>query len=105
MGAYDTKDVKVDVEDAAGPSEDLSNPIQGDTTELDRDVFVPFPIELENLEDEDKILRMRSILVGAMLGGVVNAANVYLGMSINSNLHYTCQKLKHNPSQKGSRLV
>ena len=62
-------------------------------------------MELESLEDEDKILRMRSRLVGAVLGGVVNAANVYLGISINPNLHYTCQKLKHDPSQQGSRLA
>lgn len=54
---------------------------QSETIVLGQDLFQPFPVdeELEQMEDEDNILRVRCIFVGAVLGGVVNAANLYLG--------------------------
>lgn len=56
----------------AGESEDA---------QLIADLYSPFPVnpQLEANEDEDNILRIHAIVVGAILGGVVNAANVYLG--------------------------
>ncbi|KAF7549350.1 hypothetical protein G7Z17_g6434 [Cylindrodendrum hubeiense] len=46
-----------------------------------RDLYEPFE-EHDSLrsEDEENIMRIRSIFVGAILGAVVNAANVYLGL-------------------------
>lgn len=48
---------------------------------LEYDMFEPFPVNpsLEAFQAEHNILRLRSIVVGAMLGGIINAANVYLG--------------------------
>ena len=45
------------------------------------DAFSPFPVDplVDDLEDEGNILRLRSIVVGAILGAVSNAANVYIG--------------------------
>ncbi|GKT97689.1 OPT oligopeptide transporter [Colletotrichum tofieldiae] len=44
-------------------------------------LFDPFPTgDMPQEEDETNILRIRSILLGAILGGIVNAANVYLGL-------------------------
>jgi len=41
------------------------------------DPFIPFP---ESEVEEGRILSLRAILVGAILGGLVNASNVYLGL-------------------------
>lgn len=58
--------------------------IQDGTSEFEPpivDPYVPLPDDPrpEATEDEDNILRIRAIFVGAILGGVVNAANLYLG--------------------------
>jgi hypothetical protein len=41
------------------------------------DPFIPFP---ETGIEEERILSVRAIVVGCILGGLVNASNVYLGM-------------------------
>lgn len=58
-----------------------------------QDPYVPLPVDfdLEMAEDEENILRIRSIFVGAMLGGVVNAANLYLGGCLWSSTCPPCQ--------------
>lgn len=43
------------------------------------DLFVPFP-EVKGLEPEGNPLTVRAVLVGIILGSLVNASNVYLGM-------------------------
>lgn len=54
----------------------------GEVLLTEEDLFVPFPVDetLESLETGRRILRTRSVFVGVLLGGIVNAANVYLGM-------------------------
>lgn len=56
--------------------------IQGEVLLAEKDLFEPFPVDetLESLEAGRRILRVRSVFVGVLLGGIVNAANVYLGM-------------------------
>lgn len=50
--------------------------------ELETDPFVPFPIDpLAPVETHNQILTVRAIVVGCILGGLVNASNVYLGTS------------------------
>ncbi|KAJ4180047.1 hypothetical protein NW755_012087 [Fusarium falciforme] len=54
----------------------------GEVLLTEEDLFMPFPIDetLESLETGRRILRTRSVFVGVLLGGIVNAANVYLGL-------------------------
>lgn len=48
--------------------------------ELESDPFVPFPVDSTvPVEPHDRILTIRAITVGCILGGLVNASNVYLG--------------------------
>jgi hypothetical protein len=43
------------------------------------DLYKPFPID-DTIAVEDNILTIRSVLVGIILGSLVNASNLYLGM-------------------------
>lgn len=45
------------------------------------DPFIPFPDD-DSIphEENSQILTIRAVLVGCILGGLVNASNVYLGM-------------------------
>lgn len=85
-----TKTVTVDiVNDKIPPDEgDGSHSIAmpGEVLLTEEDLFVPFPVDetLESLEADRGILRVRSVFVGVLLGGIVNAANVYLGMYMKS---------------------
>lgn len=45
------------------------------------DPFVPFPHD-PGVPEENNILRIRSIVLGCILGALVNASNVYLGESL-----------------------
>lgn len=47
---------------------------------LESDPFVPFPVDPNApVEPYDRILTIRALAVGCILGGLVNASNVYLG--------------------------
>lgn len=46
----------------------------------------PFPESLD-APIEDKQLTVRSVLVGCILGGIVAASNIYLGLKVS---HYQC---------------
>jgi len=49
-------------------------------SEPDFDFFVPFPVaEGAPEETHSQILTIRAVVVGCILGGLVNASNVYLG--------------------------
>lgn len=43
------------------------------------DLYKPFPID-PNLTHEEHILTIRAVVVGLVLGSLVNCSNVYLGM-------------------------
>jgi hypothetical protein len=49
--------------------------------EIESDPFVPFPDDPDMpQESHSQILTIRAILTGCILGGLVNASNVYLGL-------------------------
>ncbi|CCF38382.1 OPT oligopeptide transporter [Colletotrichum higginsianum] len=58
-------------------NDELKSEISGD--EDVTDLFVPFP-EVKGLEPEGNPLTFRAVLVGIILGSLVNASNVYLGL-------------------------
>jgi hypothetical protein len=50
--------------------------------EIESDPFVPFPVDPDVPEEKhSSIFSFRAVVVGCILGGLVNASNVYLGMS------------------------
>lgn len=58
---------------------DVKEDVEETTTEAEVfDPFVPFP---ESGIEEGRILSIRAVFVGSILGGLVNASNVYLGKS------------------------
>ncbi|GKT89227.1 OPT oligopeptide transporter [Colletotrichum tofieldiae] len=59
-------------------NDELKSEVSGD--EDVTDLFVPFP-EVKGLEPEGNPLTVRAVLVGIILGSLVNASNVYLGKS------------------------
>jgi hypothetical protein len=63
--------------------EDAESLAEEEGYEAESDPFVPFPDE-PGIPDEklDKILRVRAVVVGCALGALVNASNIYLGMSV-----------------------
>lgn len=64
-------DEKIDIKEEAESVDD----------ELESDPFVPFPVDPNApVEPHDRILTFRAIAVGCILGALVNASNVYLGM-------------------------
>lgn len=68
----DPYDAKADIKDETDSVHD----------EAESDPFVPFPIDPNApVEPHDRILTVRAVLVGCILGGLVNASNVYLGTS------------------------
>ena len=48
------------------------------------DLYVPLPMNL-NLPEEHNILTVRAIVVGTILGALVNASNLYLGLKTGFN--------------------
>jgi hypothetical protein len=50
----------------------------GAEAEDDHDIFKPFPL-LEGVPHEENPLTFRAVLIGVVLGSLVNASNVYLG--------------------------
>lgn len=62
--------------DAKGDGESVFSSL----ADLDVDPFVPFPIE-PHLPEEKNVLTFRAVFIGCLLGALVNASNVYLGMS------------------------
>ncbi|KAL0938504.1 oligopeptide transporter [Colletotrichum truncatum] len=48
------------------------------------DLFSPFP-EVKGIEPEENPLTVRAVLTGVVLGSLVNASNVYLGMDSHTN--------------------
>jgi len=70
--ARETKDEKIITEDSDDAKEGV--------LELESDPFAPFPDD-PNIPEEtnSQIFSIRANLVGCILGGLVNASNVYLG--------------------------
>jgi hypothetical protein len=67
---------KVDIKD------DTESIADGHGDEVETDPFVPFPVDPNApVEPRDRILTVRAVVVGCILGGLVNASNVYLGTS------------------------
>lgn len=67
--------------DAAGPFEnetELKQESDEENEEEVRDLFVPLP-PLKGVREEKSPLTFRAVLVGVILGTLVNASNVYLG--------------------------
>lgn len=59
---------------------DIKDDAESVNDELESDPFVPFPVDPKApVEPYDRILTFRAIAVGCILGGLVNASNVYLG--------------------------
>lgn len=66
-------DEKVDIKDEVDSVDDS----------LESDPFVPFPVDPNAPEEPyDRILTIRALAVGCILGALVNASNVYLGTAI-----------------------
>lgn len=59
------------------PDIDVKSESSGD--EAITDLFVSFP-EVKGIEPETNILTVRAVVTGIVLGSLVNASNVYLGM-------------------------
>ena len=67
--------------DAVGPFEketELKQESDDENEEEVRDLFVPLP-PLKGVQEEQSPLTIRAVLVGVVLGTLVNASNVYLG--------------------------
>ncbi|KAG8631230.1 hypothetical protein KVT40_000370 [Elsinoe batatas] len=67
--------------DPKGPHasvDDLGKELEEEEPEFD--LYVPFPMEKLGLEPEENILTIRALLVGIVLGSLVNCSNVYLGL-------------------------
>lgn len=65
-----------------GPFEkvDIKDEVESVDDALESDPFVPFPVDPNAPEEpHDRILTVRAIAVGCILGALVNASNVYLG--------------------------
>lgn len=83
-----------EAEEYPRPSQNNTNPyeekvdIKDDTesvgeneNEAETDPFVPFPVDPNApIETHNRILTVRAVVVGCILGGLVNASNVYLGL-------------------------
>lgn len=70
--AIDTKEPSVDI--------DLKNESEPDDDRI-TDLFVSFPPS-KGIEPEENILTVRAVVTGMVLGSLVNASNVYLGMHV-----------------------
>lgn len=66
------------------PEEDLKQEQEGD--ESITDLFSPFP-PLKGVPEEASPLTVRAVVVGIILGSLVNASNVYLGKALSSPFH------------------
>lgn len=53
--------------------------------EVELDLYSPLPID-PTIPVEEQILTVRAIVVGCILGGLVNASNLYLGKVTSSRL-------------------
>ena len=63
-----------------------SDSVHSDSSDVvEMDPFVPFPID-PDMPVEEHILTFRAIFIGCLLGALVNASNVYLGMFLSSFL-------------------
>lgn len=59
---------------------DLKDEESSEPDDTITDLFSSFP-PLKGVEDEPNPLTVRAVLIGILLGSLVNASNVYLGMS------------------------
>ena len=60
-------------------SEEKAEALMYDEKQID--IFSPLP-DLQNIEPEPMPLTTRAVVVGLVLGSLVNASNVYLGMCV-----------------------
>lgn len=65
--------------DEKAPSIDIKSDISDDTDPVITDLFTSFP-DLKGVEPEENPLTVRAVLIGIVLGSLVNASNVYLGL-------------------------
>jgi hypothetical protein len=73
MAAPEAYDEKIDIKEG---SESIKS-----GHEAESDPFLPFPEDPDMpAETHSQILTVRAVVVGCILGGLVNASNVYLGM-------------------------
>lgn len=63
------------------PKDDGESVFSSFQEDPDRDPFDPFPIE-PHLPEEKNVLTFRAVFIGCLLGALVNASNVYLGMLV-----------------------
>jgi hypothetical protein len=69
-------------DNASGPGCEGNITVKGDGEEPTViDPFEPFPEANDNPLEASRIVTVRSILVGCILGSLVNASNLYLGKS------------------------
>lgn len=62
-----------------GPNESINDLKEELEDEEEIDWYKPFPI-VPGIQEERSILTTRAVLVGCVLGSLVNCSNVYLGM-------------------------
>lgn len=59
---------------------DIKDEVESVDDALESDPFVPFPVDPKApVEPHNRILTVRALAVGCILGALVNASNVYLG--------------------------
>ncbi|RVD80561.1 uncharacterized protein DFL_008456 [Arthrobotrys flagrans] len=69
----------IEKRDSIVPSEGVPEDLKEELEQTHIDVYAPFPID-ENAKEEGNILTIRALFVGCVLGALVNASNVYLGL-------------------------
>jgi hypothetical protein len=62
------------------PSVEVDLKSESDGDPAITDLYVPFP-EVKGIEHEPNPLTVRAVVIGIILGSLVNASNVYLGTS------------------------
>ncbi|KAK6330475.1 hypothetical protein TWF696_003366 [Orbilia brochopaga] len=65
--------------DSIVPSEGVPEDLKQELEKVHIDIYAPFPID-EGAREEGNILTVRAVVVGCILGALVNASNVYLGL-------------------------
>lgn len=79
--AHDTfLDGQVEKRTSVAAASDLKEEVDSENEEI-TDLFSSFP-PLKGIEEEPNPLTARAVIVGIILGSLVNASNVYLGMKL-----------------------
>lgn len=54
--------------------------VEGESEAAEMDIFEPLPDGHYDRPENERVLTIRAVLVGSILGSLVNASNLYLGM-------------------------